>query len=253
MISAKDIHKAFGGNEVLRGVSLELLRGEVVAVIGPSGSGKSTFLRCLNHLETIDRGSIQIEGEVLVQNDASGKAQYVPEAQIRQIGRKMGMVFQSFNLFNNMSVLKNCMVGQMKVLKRSKEEARQQALKYLEKVGMAPYINAKPRQISGGQKQRVAIARALAMDPEVLLFDEPTSALDPEMVGEVLNVMQALAQEGMTMLVVTHEMAFARDVSSQVVFMHQGVICEQGTPAQVFGAPRQQETKEFLARFRGVE
>ena len=163
------------------------------------------------------------------------------------------MVFQSFNLFNNMSVLKNCMVGQMKVLKRSKEEARQQALKYLEKVGMAPYINAKPRQISGGQKQRVAIARALAMDPEVLLFDEPTSALDPEMVGEVLNVMQTLAQEGMTMLVVTHEMAFARDVSSQVVFMHQGVICEQGTPAQVFGAPRQQETKEFLARFRGVE
>ena len=165
----------------------------------------------------------------------------------------VGMVFQSFNLFNNMSVLKNCMVGQMKVLKRSKEEARQQALKYLEKVGMAPYINAKPRQISGGQKQRVAIARALAMDPEVLLFDEPTSALDPEMVGEVLNVMQALAQEGMTMLVVTHEMAFARDVSSQVVFMHQGVICEQGTPAQVFGNPQQQETKEFLARFRGVE
>ena len=164
-----------------------------------------------------------------------------------------GVTLGSFNLFNNMSVLKNCMVGQMKVLKRSKEEARQQALKYLEKVGMAPYINAKPRQISGGQKQRVAIARALAMDPEVLLFDEPTSALDPEMVGEVLNVMQALAQEGMTMLVVTHEMAFARDVSSQVVFMHQGVICEQGTPAQVFGDPQQQETKEFLARFRGVE
>ena len=165
----------------------------------------------------------------------------------------VGMVFQSFNLFNNMSVLKNCMVGQMKVLKRSKEEARQQALKYLEKVGMAPYINAKPRQISGGQKQRVAIARALAMDPEVLLFDEPTSALDPEMVGEVLSVMQALAQDGMTMLVVTHEMAFARDVSSQVVFMHQGVICEQGTPAQVFGDPQQQETRDFLARFRGVD
>ena len=163
------------------------------------------------------------------------------------------MVFQSFNLFNNMSVLKNCMVGQMKVLKRSKEEARQQALKYLEKVGMAPYINAKPRQISGGQKQRVAIARALAMDPEVLLFDEPTSALDPEMVGEVLSVMQALAQDGMTMLVVTHEMAFARDVSSQVVFMHQGVICEQGPPAQVFGDPQQQETRDFLARFRGVD
>ena len=165
----------------------------------------------------------------------------------------VGMVFQSFNLFNNMTVLENCMVGQMKVLRRSREQARQQAMKYLEKVGMAPYINARPRQISGGQKQRVAIARALAMDPEMLLFDEPTSALDPEMVGEVLSVMQELAREGMTMLVVTHEMAFARDVSTRVVFMHRGVICEQGTPEQVFGAPRQQETKDFLARFRGVE
>jgi putative lysine transport system ATP-binding protein len=159
-------------------------------------------------------------------------------------------VFQSFNLFNNMSVLKNCMVGQMKVLKRSKEEARKTALYYLEKVGMAPYINAKPRQISGGQKQRVAIARALAMNPEVLLFDEPTSALDPEMVGEVLTVMQQLAHEGMTMLVVTHEMAFARDVSSRVVYMSDGVICEQGSPEELFGNPQKQETKDFLARFR---
>ena len=201
------------------------------------------MLRCVNLLETPSSGQILYHG-----TDVAGRGVNAPEYRSH-----VGMVFQSFNLFNNMSVLKNCMVGQMKVLKRSKEEARQQALKYLEKVGMAPYINAKPRQISGGQKQRVAIARALAMDPEVLLFDEPTSALDPEMVGEVLNVMQALAQEGMTMLVVTHEMAFARDVSSQVVFMHQGVICEQGTPAQVFGNPQQQETKEFLARFRGVE
>ena len=162
----------------------------------------------------------------------------------------VGMVFQSFNLFSNMTVLENCMVGQLKVLKKNKEDARAHAMEYLEKVGMAPYINARPRQISGGQKQRVAIARALAMDPEVLLFDEPTSALDPEMVGEVLNVMQALAQEGMTMLVVTHEMAFARDVSSHVVYMNQGVICEEGTPGEVFGNPQKQETKDFLSRFR---
>ena len=160
------------------------------------------------------------------------------------------MVFQSFNPFNNMTVLENCMVGQVKVLKKSKEEARVHAMEYLEKVGMAPYINARPRQISGGQKQRVAIARALAMDPEVLLFDEPTSALDPEMVGEVLNVMQALAQEGMTMLVVTHEMAFARDVSNHVVYMNQGLICEEGTPEDVFGTPQKQETRDFLSRFR---
>jgi len=160
------------------------------------------------------------------------------------------MVFQSFNLFNNMTVLENCIVGQVKVLKKNKEDARRQALNYLEKVGMAPYVNAKPRQISGGQKQRVAIARALAMNPEVLLFDEPTSALDPEMVGEVLNVMQSLAQEGMTMLVVTHEMAFASDVSNHVVYMNNGVICEEGTPAEIFGNPQKQETKEFLARFR---
>ena len=185
-------------------------------------------------------------GEILYHGrDVAGRGVNAPEYRSH-----VGMVFQSFNLFNNMTVLQNCMVGQMKVLKRGKEEARQQAMKYLEKVGMAPYINAKPRQISGGQKQRVAIARALAMDPEVLLFDEPTSALDPEMVGEVLSVMQALAREGMTMLVVTHEMAFARDVSSQVVFMHQGVICEQGSPADVFGNPQRQETRDFLARFR---
>ena len=215
----------------------------LVCVSGVMGSGKSTLLRCINLLETPSSGQILYHG-----SDVAGRGVNAPEYRSH-----VGMVFQSFNLFNNMTVLKNCMVGQMKVLKRSKEEARQQAMKYLEKVGMAPYINAKPRQISGGQKQRVAIARALAMDPEVLLFDEPTSALDPEMVGEVLSVMQTLAQDGMTMLVVTHEMAFARDVSSQVVFMHQGVICEQGTPAQVFGDPQQQETRDFLARFRGVD
>ena len=243
ILEIRHLGKSFGTHEVLRDIDFTVKKGDVISIIGASGSGKSTLLRCVNLLETPSSGQILYHG-----TDVAGRGVNAPEYRSH-----VGMVFQSFNLFNNMSVLKNCMVGQMKVLKRSKEEARQQALKYLEKVGMAPYINAKPRQISGGQKQRVAIARSLAMDPEVLLFDEPTSALDPEMVGEVLNVMQALAQEGMTMLVVTHEMAFARDVSSQVVFMHQGVICEQGTPAQVFGAPQQQETKEFLARFRGVE
>ena len=229
ILEIRHLGKSFGTHEVLRDIDFTVKKGDVISIIGASGSGKSTLLRCVNLLETPSSGQILYHG-----TDVAGRGVNAPEYRSH-----VGMVFQSFNLFNNMSVLKNCMVGQMKVLKRSKEEARQQALKYLEKVGMAPYINAKPRQISGGQKQRVAIARALAMDPE--------------MVGEVLSVMQDLAQEGMTMLVVTHEMAFARDVSSQVVFMHQGVICEQGTPAQVFGAPQQQETKEFLARFRGVE
>ncbi len=243
ILEIRHLGKSFGTHEVLRDIDFTVKKGDVISIIGASGSGKSTLLRCVNLLETPSSGQILYHG-----TDVAGRGVNAPEYRLH-----LGKVVSSFQLVNNMSVLKNCMVGQMKVLKRSKEEARQQALKYLEKVGMAPYINAKPRQISGGQKQRVAIARALAMDPEVLLFDEPTSALDPEMVGEVLNVMQALAQEGMTMLVVTHEMAFARDVSSQVVFMHQGVICEQGTPAQVFGDPQQQETKEFLARFRGVE
>ena len=241
ILEIRHLGKSFGTHEVLRDIDFTVKKGDVISIIGASGSGKSTLLRCVNLLETPSSGQILYHG-----TDVAGRGVNAPEYRSH-----VGMVFQSFNLFNNMTVLKNCMVGQMKVLKRSKEEARQQAMKYLEKVGMAPYINAKPRQISGGQKQRVAIARALAMDPEVLLFDEPTSALDPEMVGEVLNVMQALAQEGMTMLVVTHEMAFARDVSSQVVFMHQGVICEQGTPDQVFGNPQQQETRDFLSRFRG--
>ena len=240
ILEIRHLSKSFGSHEVLRDIDFTVKKGDVTSIIGASGSGKSTLLRCINLLETPTSGEILYRGQ-----NVTG-----PKVNAPQYRSHVGMVFQSFNLFNNMSVLKNCMVGQMKVLKRSKEEARQQALKYLEKVGMAPYINAKPRQISGGQKQRVAIARALAMDPEVLLFDEPTSALDPEMVGEVLSVMQALAREGMTMLVVTHEMAFARDVSSQVVFMHQGVICEQGSPADVFGNPQQQETRDFLARFR---
>ena len=243
ILEIRHLGKAFGSHQVLRDIDFTVQKGDVISIIGASGSGKSTLLRCIDLLETPSSGQILYHGR-----DVAGRGANAPEHRSH-----VGMVFQSFNLFNNMTVLENCMVGQVKVLRRSKEQAREQAMGYLEKVGMAPYINARPRQISGGQKQRVAIARALAMDPEVLLFDEPTSALDPEMVGEVLNVMQGLAQEGMTMLVVTHEMAFARDVSSQVVFMHQGVICEQGTPDQVFGAPRQQETKDFLARFRGVE
>ena len=240
ILEIRHLGKSFGTHEVLRDIDFNVKKGDVISIIGASGSGKSTLLRCINLLETPSSGEILYHGR-----DVAGRGVNAPEYRSH-----VGMVFQSFNLFNNMTVLQNCMVGQMKVLKRGKEEARQQAMKYLEKVGMAPYINAKPRQISGGQKQRVAIARALAMDPEVLLFDEPTSALDPEMVGEVLSVMQALAREGMTMLVVTHEMAFARDVSSQVVFMHQGVICEQGSPADVFGNPQRQETRDFLARFR---
>ena len=234
------LKKSFGQVEVLKGVDMEVAAGEVVAIIGSSGSGKSTFLRCINLLETPTEGQILWHGQDIMTDIDS----------LYKYRSRVGMVFQSFNLFANMTVLQNCMVGQMKVLKKSKEEARETALYYLEKVGMAPYINAKPRQISGGQKQRVAIARALAMNPEVLLFDEPTSALDPEMVGEVLTVMQSLAQEGMTMLVVTHEMAFARDVSNRVVYMNDGVICEQGSPEELFGNPQKQETRDFLARFR---
>ena len=240
ILQVNHLSKSFGTHEVLRDIDFTVNKGDVTSIIGASGSGKSTLLRCINLLENPTSGEILYHGENVVRRGFNAAA----------YRSRVGMVFQSFNLFNNMTVLENCIVGQVKVLKKSREEAREHAMYYLEKVGMAPYINAKPRQISGGQKQRVAIARALAMDPEVLLFDEPTSALDPEMVGEVLNVMQQLAQEGMTMLVVTHEMAFARDVSNRVVYMNEGVICEDGTPEDVFGNPQKQETKNFLARFR---
>jgi putative lysine transport system ATP-binding protein len=240
ILEIRHLSKSFGSHEVLRDIDFTVAKGDVTSIIGASGSGKSTLLRCINLLETPTSGEILFHGR-----DVTSRRTNAPEYRSH-----VGMVFQSFNLFNNMTVLDNCIVGQVKVLKKHKTDARQCALHYLEKVGMTPYINAKPRQISGGQKQRVAIARALAMGPEVLLFDEPTSALDPEMVGEVLAVMQTLAQEGMTMLVVTHEMAFARDVSNHVVYMNQGVICEQGTPVQVFGDPQRPETKDFLARFR---
>ena len=240
ILQVNHLSKSFGKHEVLRDIDFTVNKGDVTSIIGASGSGKSTLLRCINLLETPTSGEIRFHDENILSRKG-GAAAY---------RTKVGMVFQSFNLFNNMTVLRNCMVGQMKVLGRSKDEAHEQAMRYLEKVGMAPYVNAKPRQLSGGQKQRVAIARALAMNPEVLLFDEPTSALDPEMVGEVLTVMQSLANEGMTMLVVTHEMAFARDVSRRVVFMHEGVILEQGAPAALFSDPQHQQTKDFLARFR---
>ena len=239
ILEINHLSKAFGSHQVLRDIDFAVEKGDVISIIGASGSGKSTLLRCVNLLETPTAGEILYHGKNVADRKVKAHA----------YRSHVGMVFQSFNLFNNMTVLKNCMVGQMKVLKRSKAEARKTAMYYLEKVGMAPYINAKPRQISGGQKQRVAIARVLAMNPEVLLFDEPTSALDPEMVGEVLTVMRSLAQEGMTMLVVTHEMAFARDVSNRVVYMNNGIICEQGSPEELFGDPQKPETREFLSRF----
>ena len=243
ILEIRHLSKSFGSHEVLRDIDFTVKKGDVTSIIGASGSGKSTLLRCINLLETPTSGEILYRGQ-----NVTG-----PKVNAPQYRSHVGMVFQSFNLFNNMTVLDNCIVGQTKVLGKNKEEARANAMMYLEKVGMAPYINARPRQISGGQKQRVAIARALAMEPEVLLFDEPTSALDPEMVGEVLSVMRDLAKDGMTMLVVTHEMSFARDVSNRVVYMCDGLIREDGTPEQVFSHPKDERTREFLTRFLGKE
>lgn len=239
VLQVQHLSKSFGSHEILRDIDFSVHAGDVTSIIGASGSGKSTLLRCINLLETPSDGHILFHGQ-----DMAGR--HTNAAAYRA---KVGMVFQSFNLFNNMTVLQNCMVGQIKVLKKKPDEAREMALRYLRQVGMAPYINARPQQLSGGQKQRVAIARALAMQPEILLFDEPTSALDPEMVGEVLSVMRQLAKEGMTMLVVTHEMAFARNISTHVVYMNGGVICEEGTPQQIFNNPQKAETRDFLARF----
>ncbi len=239
VITLSHLQKSFGTHAVLRDIDLSLFAGEVVCVIGSSGSGKSTMLRCVNLLETPTGGEILFHGENIT---ARG-------FDLSSYRARVGMVFQSFNLFENMTALENCVRGQRIVLGRAREEATKIALHYLEKVGMAPYRDARPRQLSGGQKQRVAIARALSMNPEVLLFDEPTSALDPEMVGEVLAVMKELAAEGLTMMVVTHEMAFARDVASRVVFMEGGVIVEEGTPEKIFTSPEKERTKEFLARY----
>ena len=239
ILKVEHLVKTFGTNEVLKDIDFNVSKGDVISIIGSSGSGKSTLLRCINMLEEATGGRILYHGKDILRGE-------IDEDTYRT---KVGMVFQSFNLFNNYTVLENCIIGQTHVLKRGKEEAKAKALKYLSKVGMELYINAKPRQLSGGQKQRVAIARALAMDPEILLFDEPTSALDPEMVGEVLDVMMNLAKSGMTMLVVTHEMAFARSVSNRVVYMAAGRIEEEGSPEEIFSNPKSQRTKDFLSRF----
>lgn len=238
ILEVRHLSKAFGNNQVLRDIDFTVHAGDVTSIIGASGSGKSTLLRCINLLETPTGGEILFHGDSI-----TGKS--VKASSYRA---KVGMVFQSFNLFNNMTVLENCMIGQVKVLKKNKDTAKENAMKYLDQVGMTPYINAKPRQISGGQKQRVAIARALAMEPEILLFDEPTSALDPEMVGEVLDLMRSLATDGMTMVVVTHEMGFAREVASRVVFMADGRILEEGAPADLFDHPQDPRLKDFLSK-----
>lgn len=238
VIEVQHLSKSFGNHEVLRDIDFSVNKGEVVCIIGSSGSGKSTLLRCINLLEKPSGGQIIYHGENILGE----------KHNIHAYRTKLGMVFQQFNLFNNHNVLNNCMVGQIKVLKRSKEDAEKIALKYLKVVGMDHYINAKPKQLSGGQKQRVAIARALSMEPDVMLFDEPTSALDPEMVGEVLKVMKELADTGLTMLIVTHEMEFAKEVADRVVFMDKGVIAEEGPPEQIFNNPTEERTKAFLKR-----
>ena len=238
IIKINHLRKSFGENEVLKDISMDIHNGEVVTIIGSSGSGKSTFLRCINLLEKPTGGEIMYNGENIL----------APKYNLPKYRTNVGMVFQSFNLFNNMNVLENCMSGQTTVLKRNKDEARKVALENLEKVGMERYIEAKPSQLSGGQKQRVAIARALSMDPDVMLFDEPTSALDPEMVGEVLNTIQDLAHTGLTMIIVTHEMEFAKDVSDRVIFMDKGVVAEEGTSDDIFVHPKEERTKEFLSR-----
>ncbi|MCR1898561.1 amino acid ABC transporter ATP-binding protein [Irregularibacter muris] len=238
VIDIQHLSKTFGNNQVLKDINFSVNKGEVVCVIGSSGSGKSTLLRCINLLEKPSGGAIIYNEENILKD----------EHDIYKYRTRLGMVFQQFNLFNNHDVLSNCTIGQRKVLGRSQQEAEKVAMKYLEVVGMAQYIHAKPKQLSGGQKQRVAIARALSMEPDVMLFDEPTSALDPEMVGEVLKVMKQLAQSGLTMMVVTHEMGFAKEVADRVVFMDKGVIAEEGNPEQIFNHPTQERTKQFLKR-----
>lgn len=248
MLQAEDIYKDFGSLRVLKGVSLQVTKGEVIAIIGPSGSGKSTFLRCLNRLETIDRGRIEIEGEVMVDNGPSGSSVYADEADITRIRRKMGMVFQNFNLFPHQSVLQNLMLAPLLVNRTDEVQAGNIARTLLDKVGLADKATSYPFQLSGGQQQRVAIARALAMNPDILCFDEPTSALDPELTGEVLNVMKDLAAEDMTMIIVTHEIGFAREVADQVIFMDDGLIVEQGKADEVILHPQHERTRAFLSK-----
>ena len=244
------IHKVRGEIHVLKGISLEVNSGEVVSIIGPSGSGKSTLLRCATFLETIDSGEIRYKDEAAVTTNAQGKAEYVKPAQLRKFKQNFGLVFQQFNLFPHYSVLKNIMDAPMHVQKRQKDEVHAEAMELLRKMDLENRADAYPCQLSGGQQQRVAIARALAMNPDILFFDEPTSALDPELTGEVLKVIRQLADEKMTMVVVTHEMPFARAVSNRVIFMDGGVIVEQGDPELVFGAPQQERTRQFLRNYQ---
>ena len=243
ILRLEHLEKSFGDHKVLRDINMTVNKGDVISVIGPSGSGKSTMLRCVNLLEEPTGGRIVFEGRDIMEK----------EMKVSEFRTKVGMVFQSFNLFNNMNALANCVCPQVTVLKRPRAEAEKIAKEYLAKVGMSAYLNARPGQLSGGQKKRVAIARSLSMNPDVILFDEPTSALDPEMVGEVLDVMKSLAKTGLTMIVVTHEMSFARDVSDRVIFMDGGYILEDSTPAEIFGNPKEQRTREFLSRYLGKQ
>jgi len=250
LVHAVNVTKAFHGNEVLKGIDLDVHKGQVVCLLGPSGSGKTTFLRCINQLETIDGGRIWVDGDLMGYEDRSGTLHRLPNKAIAQQRREIGMVFQRFNLFPHMTALQNIMEAPVQVKGEKKSDIRQRAITLLERVGLPDKPSAYPAQLSGGQQQRVAIARALAMNPKLMLFDEPTSALDPELVGEVLAVMRELAQDGMTMIVVTHEMSFAREVADHVVFMDGGVVVEQGKPRSVINDPQHERTKSFLRRMR---
>jgi len=248
MVRAEGVHKRFGTNEVLKGITLTVNRGEVMCLLGPSGSGKSTFLRCINHLEKINSGRLTVDGELVGYREGSGKLYELHEREVSRKRQEIGMVFQQFNLFPHMTALDNVMLAPVQVLKRSRDETVQRARELLDRVGLGDKHDAYPLSLSGGQQQRVAIARALAMDPKLMLFDEPTSALDPELVGDVLDVMRDLAHSGMTMIVVTHEIGFAREAADTVVFMDGGVVVESGPPAQVLGAPKHERTRSFLSK-----
>jgi polar amino acid transport system ATP-binding protein len=250
LVHAVNVHKSFHGNEVLKGIDLDVAQGEVVCLLGPSGSGKTTFLRCINQLEDIDGGRIWVDGELAGYLEKGGRLHRRRDKEIAAQRREIGMVFQRFNLFPHMTAIENVMEAPVRVQGRSKREARERGLQLLERVGLGDRCDHYPAHLSGGQQQRVAIARALAMDPKLMLFDEPTSALDPELVGEVLTVMRELAEQGMTMIVVTHEMSFARGVADRVVFMDDGVVVEQGDPRKVIDNPQHERTKSFLSRIK---
>jgi polar amino acid transport system ATP-binding protein len=248
MVRAEAVHKRFGRNEVLKGITLTVNSGEVMCLLGPSGSGKSTFLRCINHLEKINSGRLSVDGELVGYREGAGKLYELHERDVARKRQQIGMVFQQFNLFPHMTALENVTLAPVQVLKRGRDVAERRARELLERVGLSDKCDAYPVALSGGQQQRVAIARALAMDPKLMLFDEPTSALDPELVGDVLDVMRDLAHSGMTMIVVTHEIGFAREAADTVVFMDDGVVVESGPPAEVLGAPKHERTRSFLSK-----